>query len=89
MNRQITNLNELQGTNMTDWQKSLGNPALIRPEGNSQIWLYKSNICNISLFFALNNGVQQLKFADLRPADAKKPKPSLEECLNAIKGARK
>ncbi len=85
-NRNIQNITDLNGTLPHDWLGFLGAPYLRRPEGQSEIWLYKTDACSLNLFFIKNaQNIFNLKFAEIRPAISGKPKANLTDCLNSIK----
>ncbi len=66
------NPDQLLGLSGDAVSEKLGKPALIRREGDAEIWQYRSPLCVLDLF--LYGGVKQVEHVDLRNRGEATPK---------------
>ena len=56
-------MTDLKGKTMKEVEKSYGEPVVIHPEGDHQMWTYKEKECHRLIFF---DATQTVQFAESR-----------------------
>jgi hypothetical protein len=73
---------QLQGLSGKDLTALLGEPELIRKEGEVAIWQYRDRACVLDLFFYDTSGRPRVTYAEARGRDGIKTEP--RPCLNGL-----
>ena len=78
----------LDGLDGTSLANLLGQPSLLRRDGDAEIWQYVDDTCILDLFLYAEGGRKAVDYVEARGLNGSGAKPSVQSCLDDVLAGR-